>query len=102
MPITTTIVSSKPTHGGVYSIQHYVIKFVSDLQQVSGFLRVLVSSSNKTFRHDIAEIMLKGVKNCCFTEIGHKLTSTVDNSSVLVENGLLRAQRLVQIHLCSQ
>jgi len=25
----------------VYSIQHYVIKFVSDLYQVGGFLRVL-------------------------------------------------------------
>ena len=28
---TTKVVSSKPTHGEVYSIQHYVIKFVSDL-----------------------------------------------------------------------
>jgi hypothetical protein len=27
-----------PAHGNVYSIQHYVIKFVSDLQQVSGFV----------------------------------------------------------------
>jgi hypothetical protein len=27
--------------GEVYSIQHYVIKFVSDLRQVAGFLRVL-------------------------------------------------------------
>ena len=26
--------------GGVYSIQHYVIKFVGDLQQVGGFLLV--------------------------------------------------------------
>jgi hypothetical protein len=25
----------------VYSIQHYVMKFVSDLRQVGGFLRVL-------------------------------------------------------------
>ena len=30
---------SQPGEG--YSIQHYVIKFVSDLRQVSGFLRVL-------------------------------------------------------------
>ena len=30
------------------------------------------------------------------------VTSTVDNSSVLVENRLLRAQRLVQIPFCSQ
>jgi len=27
--------------GNVYSIQHYVIKFVSNLRQVGGFLRVL-------------------------------------------------------------
>ena len=38
---TTHIVSSNPTHGEVYSIQHYVIKFVNDLRQVRGFLRVL-------------------------------------------------------------
>ena len=30
-----------PGHGEVFSIQHYVIKFVSDLRQVGGFLRVL-------------------------------------------------------------
>ena len=28
-------------HGVVYSIQHYVIKFVNDFGQVGGFLRVL-------------------------------------------------------------
>ena len=28
-------------HSKVYSIKHYVIKFVSDLQQVGGFLWVL-------------------------------------------------------------
>ena len=41
VPITTTVVSSNPIHGEVYSIQHNVIKFVSDLRQVGGFLRVL-------------------------------------------------------------
>ena len=39
--ITTNVVSSNPAHGEVYSIQHYVIKFVSDMWQVGGFLRVL-------------------------------------------------------------
>ena len=39
--ITTKVVSSNRVHGMVYSIQHYVIKFVSDLWQVCGFLRVL-------------------------------------------------------------
>jgi hypothetical protein len=38
--IKTEVVSSNPTHGEAYSIQHYVIKFVSDLRQVSGFLSV--------------------------------------------------------------
>jgi hypothetical protein len=32
--ITTKVVSSNPVHGEVYSIQHYVIQFVSDLLQV--------------------------------------------------------------------
>ena len=41
VPITTKIVSSNPVHGEVYMIQHYVIKFVSDLRQVGGFFRVL-------------------------------------------------------------
>ena len=36
---TTNVVSLNPAHSKVYSIQHYVIKFVSDLRQVSGFLR---------------------------------------------------------------
>ena len=40
MPITTNV-SSNPANGEVYSIQHCVIKFVSDLQHVGGFLRVL-------------------------------------------------------------
>ena len=37
----TKVVNSNPVHGEVYSIQHYVIKFVSDWRQVGGFLRVL-------------------------------------------------------------
>ena len=41
VPITTNVVSSNPVYNDVYSIQHYVIKFVSHLRQVSGFLRVL-------------------------------------------------------------
>ena len=34
-------VSTNPTQVGVYSIQHYVIKVVSDVRHVGGFLRVL-------------------------------------------------------------
>jgi len=36
VPITTKVVISNPVHGEVYLIQHYVIKFVSDLWKVSG------------------------------------------------------------------
>ena len=35
--MTTNVVSSNPTHGEVYSIQQYVIKFDSNMQQVGGF-----------------------------------------------------------------
>jgi hypothetical protein len=39
--ITTKLVTLNPTHGDVYSIQHYVMKFVSDLGLVGGFLWIL-------------------------------------------------------------
>ena len=42
----------EPRSGEVYSIQHYVIKFVSDLRQVGGFLL-----------HDITEILLEVALN---------------------------------------
>jgi hypothetical protein len=41
-------------------MQHYVIKFVSDLQQVGGFLW---AHNNKIARHDITEILLKVALN---------------------------------------
>ena len=37
----TEVVNLNPVYRQVYSIQHYAIKFVSDLRQVSGFFRVL-------------------------------------------------------------
>ena len=39
--ITTKVVSLNPAQGEVYSIQPYVIKFVSDLWQVCCFLPIL-------------------------------------------------------------
>jgi len=44
-------------------IQHYVIKFVSDLRQVGGFSGTPVSSTNKTDHHDITEILLNVLLN---------------------------------------
>ena len=48
--------------GEVYLIQHYVIKFVSDLRQVDGFLGSPISSTNKTDCHDI-NVVESGVKH---------------------------------------
>jgi hypothetical protein len=42
VPITIYVVISNPAHGEVYSIQHYVIKFISDT------IRSMVTSTNKT------------------------------------------------------
>jgi hypothetical protein len=58
LSITTKVVSPIPAHGEVYSIQHYVIKFVS----VAGLwfsVNTLVSSTNKTDHSNITEILLK-------------------------------------------
>jgi hypothetical protein len=53
-----------------------VIIFVSDLQQVSGFLRgTLVSSTNKTDHFDITEMLLKVALNT-ITETHNKITNT--------------------------
>jgi len=43
--ITIKAVSSNPANGGVFSIQYYLILFVSDLRQVDGFIQVLRSPS---------------------------------------------------------
>jgi hypothetical protein len=41
MPITTEVASLNPAHGKVYLIKDYVIKIVSNWQQVGSFLCVL-------------------------------------------------------------
>jgi len=60
LPVTTNVVCSNHVHGEVYSIQHNVIKFVSDLRQVWWFcLGTPIFSINRTDHHAIAEILLK-------------------------------------------
>ena len=39
--ITIKVESLNSAHGEAYSIQHYVIRFVSDLRKDGGFLEVL-------------------------------------------------------------
>ena len=56
MVFITAAVGSTPAQGE--ESHHYVIKFISDLRQVHGFLWVLqFPSFNKTDSHDIAEIL---------------------------------------------
>jgi hypothetical protein len=73
--ITTNFVKSNPAHGELYSIQHYMITFVSGLRQVGGFLLVLrFSFTNKTDRHDIVELSSKVALNTItliFIRSGH-------------------------------
>jgi hypothetical protein len=61
VPFTTKVVSSNPIHGEVYKIQHSVIKFVSDLRQVSAFLRFPPPMKLTTII--LAEALLKVVLN---------------------------------------
>ena len=60
--------SLNPAHGEVHSIQYYVIKFVSDLQQVAFYPGTSVSSTNKADRQDITEILLKVALNTIILE----------------------------------
>jgi len=60
----------------IYSIKHYVIKLVSDLRQVGGFLRVL--GFPPPIKHDLTEILLKMVLNT--------ITITID-SREMTETG---------------
>ena len=65
----------------MYLIQHYVIKFVNDLQQVGSILQVLqFPPPIKTYPHDITDILLKVALNTI------TLTPSVSNVYQLEEN----------------
>ena len=57
VPITTKYMDSNPVHGEVYSIQHYVIKLVSDLRLVGRFHQALRFPPPD--HNEITEILLK-------------------------------------------
>jgi hypothetical protein len=72
-------------------VQHYVIKFFSDLRQASGFPPgPPVSSTSKTDRHDITDILLKVALNN-IKQITHiQLTKFIrDPVNVLLSNGAI-------------
>jgi hypothetical protein len=66
------------------SIQHYVIKFVSDLRLVDGFLRGTMNPfTNKTDRYDITEILLTVMLNTITLNPNstiHKIFKYIDQS----------------------
>ena len=55
VPFTTNVVNSNPVDGEVYSIQHHMIKFLSDLRQVCGFLRVVRFPPSIGYNRNIVE-----------------------------------------------
>jgi hypothetical protein len=59
VPITTNVVSSNLVHGEVYSIQNYVIKFVSDLRQVGGFIGVLRFPMKEYLNYAMEKMVIK-------------------------------------------
>ena len=67
VPMTTKVMSSNPVQGDVYSIQHYVLKFFSDLWQVGGLTFVQVFRCSPPIKltdcRDITEILLKVALN---------------------------------------
>ena len=70
-------------HGDSYSMQLFVVKFVSYLRFVGGFLSdYSVSTTNKTEIHDIVEIVLK---------VTVKIL-TQNQSYLLAVNGLNKTQ----------
>ena len=58
--------------------QHYVIKFVSDLQQVMFSLGTPVSSTNKADHHEITEILLKVVLSTIKPKPNQKIAKLKD------------------------
>ena len=68
VPIPTKVVSSNHAYWEVYSMQHYVIKFASDLRQVGCFLH---QSINWPPRYDW-NIVASGVKHHNFNCITKK------------------------------
>ena len=65
MPITTNVVSSIPVHGKVHVLDTTLCDKVCQLLATDRYFSpgILVSSTNETDRHNIAEILLKVALN---------------------------------------
>ena len=70
--------------GEVYWIQHYMIKFVSDLQQVSGFQQVLRFPLHLNWQPRYTEIFLKKALNTINQTNHYKKAKAWFSSTVLL------------------
>ena len=85
VPITTKVVSSYPVHGLVYSIQQYVIKFVSILA-TGGFLQVLGEVNSSLFLFScISNMRNKGCVRLSVNHIGGVMINLL--VSIAVDRG---------------
>ena len=86
--ITTKVVKSNSAHGEVYSIQHYVRTFASDLRQVGSFLPVLRFPPPITMTSTIwlTEILLKVALN------------TITKTPFFFRYMITTAQRTISLH----
>jgi hypothetical protein len=75
-------VSSNPSHCVLYSMQHYVINFVSDLRQVCGFLRF-----PPPIKLIATEIMLKVALNTININLLSNCKSNTPLISVIMNHG---------------
>ena len=80
VPITTNLVSSNPVHGEVYSKQLYVICLSVTCEGRWFSSGIPASSTNKTDRQDITEILLK----VPFNTINKQTNSFIDNNYVKI------------------
>ena len=80
-------------------VQHYVIKIVTDLRQVGGFLRVFRFKflTNKTDRHDDWNIVESGVNQTNKQHIFGNITTMLCHDFVLILNNKLLVKKLPKI-----
>ena len=73
--------------------KHNVIKFVCDLRQVCVILGTMVSSTNKTGRHDIPEILLQVALNTINLTLKLRLNTYCDYTTIfmLIQSNLSKS-----------
>ena len=65
VPITTEVVSSNPAQARCPLIQHYVIKFVSDLLQVGEFFRYSPKTNERLELTEISQLFtMRSIVHC--------------------------------------